>query len=64
MTKEYILNAFKDINYAYNSPSKYDDLSHMLDDLIEDSIYEFIDRLVEDYEDDIIKDMQKKGEKK
>ena len=35
MTKQDILNYFDDINEAYNNCNKYDDLSRMLDELIE-----------------------------
>lgn len=35
MTKQEILDRFKDINEAYNNCSAYDDLSAMLDELIE-----------------------------
>ena len=34
MTKEYILEVFKDINLMYNNPNMYDTLEHMLDELI------------------------------
>lgn len=34
MTKQKILDAFKDINAAYNNPNMYDSLSDMLDELI------------------------------
>jgi hypothetical protein len=35
MTKQDILDYFSDINYAYNDCNKHDDLSRMLDELIE-----------------------------
>ena len=35
MTKQDILDYFKDINEAYNDCSKYDSLSRMLDELLE-----------------------------
>ncbi len=35
MTKQDILNYFDDINEAYNNCNKYDDLSRMLDELVE-----------------------------
>ena len=35
MTKQDILDYFSDINYAYNNCNKHDDLSRMLDELIE-----------------------------
>ena len=35
MTKERILEAFKDINAVYNDSSKYDTLSGMIDELLE-----------------------------
>lgn len=35
MTKQDILNYFDDINEAYNNCNKHDDLSRMLDELIE-----------------------------
>jgi hypothetical protein len=38
MTKQEILEYFKDINYYYNECSRYDDLNRMLDKLIEDTI--------------------------
>ena len=34
MTKQEILEHFKDINQAYNESTRLDDLSHMLDELI------------------------------
>lgn len=36
MTKQEILRHFKDINTMYNESTRYDDLSRMLDELIED----------------------------
>ena len=36
MTKQEILNAFKDINFAYNDSSKYETLSMMLDELLKE----------------------------
>lgn len=35
MTKEYILNYFKDINFMYNNSSMFDTLKRMLDELTE-----------------------------
>ena len=35
MTKQDILDYFSDINYAYNNCNKHDDLSRMLDELLE-----------------------------
>ena len=35
MTKQEILEYFKDINHAYNESTRLDDLSHMLDELIQ-----------------------------
>lgn len=35
MTKEYILEYFKNINYAYNDCTRYDTLKNMLDELQE-----------------------------
>lgn len=37
MTKQEILEYFKDIDYCYNECSRYDDLNRMLDELIEDT---------------------------
>lgn len=36
MTKQEILDYFKDINFAYNNASMHDTLSSMLDKLLED----------------------------
>ena len=36
MTKEEILDYFKDINGAYNNCNMHDDLSHMLDELLKE----------------------------
>lgn len=36
MTKEYILEVFKNINLMYNNPNMYDSLERMLDELIEE----------------------------
>ena len=36
MTKEDILDYFKDLNDMYNNPNMLDDLSHMLDKLLEE----------------------------
>ena len=36
MTKEDILDYFKDINDMYNNPNMLDDLSHMLDKLLKE----------------------------
>lgn len=36
MSKEKILETFKDINYAYNNASMYDTLKYMLDELEEE----------------------------
>lgn len=36
MTKQEILDAFKDINFAYNNSSKYETLSDMLDELLKE----------------------------
>lgn len=36
MSKQDILDYFSDINYAYNNCNKHDDLSRMLDELIEE----------------------------
>lgn len=38
MTKQDILEYFKDINHAYNDCTRYDTLKHMLDELQEPSI--------------------------
>ena len=35
MTKQEILEYFKDINHAYNESTRLDDLSHMLDELMQ-----------------------------
>ena len=35
MTKQDILDYFSDINYVYNNCNKHDDLSRMLDELVE-----------------------------
>lgn len=35
MTKQEILEHFKDINHAYNESTRLDDLSHMLDELMQ-----------------------------
>ena len=35
MTKQKILEYFKDINHAYNESTRFDDLSHMLDELMQ-----------------------------
>lgn len=35
MTKDEILNYFKDINHAYNESTRYDELKRMLDELTE-----------------------------
>lgn len=35
MTKQDILDYFRDINYVYNNCNKHDDLSRMLDELVE-----------------------------
>ena len=35
MTKQEILEYFKDINHAYNESTRFDDLSHMLDELMQ-----------------------------
>ena len=35
MTKQGILEYFKDINHAYNESTRLDDLSHMLDELMQ-----------------------------
>ena len=35
MTREEILDYFKDINFMYNNPSMFDTLKHMLDELTE-----------------------------
>lgn len=37
MTKQEILEYYKDIDYCYNECSRYDDLNRMLDELIEDT---------------------------
>lgn len=39
MTKQEILDYFKDINFMYNDSSKMDTLSKMLDELIEDAYH-------------------------
>ena len=36
MTKQEILDEFKDINFAYNNSSKYETLSMMLDELLKE----------------------------
>lgn len=36
MTKQEILDRFKDINEAYNDSSRYDSLSRMLDELLKE----------------------------
>lgn len=36
MTKQEILDYFKEINYMYNNPNMYDSLSHMIDELLEE----------------------------
>ena len=36
MTKQEILDTFKDIDFFYNNPSKYETLSRMLDELLEE----------------------------
>ena len=36
MTKQEILDTFKDINFAYNDSSKYETLSMMLDELLKE----------------------------
>lgn len=36
MTKEYILEYFKDINFVYNDSCRYDDLEMMLNKLLEE----------------------------
>ena len=38
MTKEEILEHFKDINSAYNESTRYDDLSRMLDELLQQQV--------------------------
>ena len=35
MTKQEILDYFKDINHMYNDPNPYNDLSYMIDKLLE-----------------------------
>lgn len=55
MTKEQILDHFKDINHAYNECTRYDDLKRMLDELESDTIVldkiraEIIENSIEDY---------------
>ena len=36
MTKQEILNVFKDINFAYNDSSKYETLSGLIDELLKE----------------------------
>lgn len=38
MTKEQILEYFKDINVTYNECTRYDDLSKMIDELTHDTV--------------------------
>lgn len=42
MTKQQILDHFKDINHAYNECTRYDDLKRMLDELEEEHEAEWI----------------------
>lgn len=56
MTKQEILEYFKDINHAYNESTRLDDLSHMLDELIQsNSDEDYISRkaLLEEIENGI-----------
>lgn len=57
MTKQKILDAFKDINAAYNNPNMYDSLSDMLDELIEQKCEICANKMLKD-------EQQKEGEKK
>ena len=57
MTKQKILYAFKDINAAYNNPNRYDSLSDMLDELIEQKCEICTNKMLKD-------EQQKEGEKK
>lgn len=36
MTKQEILNVFRDINFAYNDSSKYETLSGLIDELLKE----------------------------
>lgn len=50
MSKEKILETFKDINYAYNNASMYDTLKYMLDELEEEYKQKTLSEKEEDYD--------------
>lgn len=63
MTKQEILDRFNDINFVYNDSSRYDTLSRMLDEMLEEqesTIGEWIER--NGYDGDVYYDCSACGE--
>ena len=47
MTKQRILEVFKDINDAYNDSSRFDTLSRMIDDLLQEQKVKYLKGIVD-----------------